>query len=79
MQLGMSALGQKRTSSTLLDDVASTGEQRGRHCEAKRLGCLEVDHELVLGRPLHWQVGWLLALENTIDIHRRASEVGIFV
>ena len=36
--------------------------------EAERLGGLEVDDQLELGRLLHRQVGWLLALEDTIDI-----------
>jgi hypothetical protein len=31
-----------------------------RHIEAQSLRCLEVDHQLVLGRRLHRQVGWLL-------------------
>ena len=32
--------------------------------EAERLGGLEVDHQLELGRLHHRQIGWLLALEN---------------
>jgi hypothetical protein len=74
----MSALGQKRTSR-LFNQLVCTREYGWWNYEAQRFRGLEIDHQLVLGRPLHWQVGWLLALENTIDIHRRASEVGIFV
>ena len=39
-----------------------------RHVEAERLGGLEVDDQLELGRLLHRQVGRLLALEDAIDI-----------
>jgi hypothetical protein len=31
--------------------------------EAERFGGFEVDHKFILGRVLHRQVGWLLALE----------------
>ena len=48
---------------------ASSGR---RHGEAERLGGLEVDHQLVLGRRLHRQVGRLLALEDAIDVAGRA-------
>ena len=41
-----------------------------RHVEAERLGGLEIDDQLELGRLLHRQVGWLLALEDAIDIGR---------
>ncbi len=57
------------------DDFVGRGEQRRRHREAERLGGPKVYHQLVLGRPLHWQVGWLLALEDAIDVSRRAPEV----
>ena len=48
------------------------GEQRRRHGEAERLGGLEVDHQLVLGRRLHRQIGRLLALEDAVDVAGRA-------
>jgi hypothetical protein len=41
---------------SLFDYLVGTREQRGRHGEAKRLRCLEVDHKLLLGRRLHRQV-----------------------
>ena len=52
----------------LFDHLVGAGEQRWRHREAERLGSLEIDHQLVLGRRLHRQVGRLLALEDAIDI-----------
>ena len=59
---------QKPTSLGLLDNLVRTGNQRGRHGEAKRLGGLEVNRKLILGRRLDRQVGGLLALEDAIDI-----------
>ena len=56
------------TSSARASSVGGT-------VEAERLGGLEVDHQLVLGRRLHRQVGWLLALEDAIDIACRAPEL----
>ena len=41
------------------------------HVQAERLGGLEIDDRLVLDRRLHRQVGWLLALEDAIDVAGR--------
>src|SRR5262249_54879025 len=38
-------------------------EIRLRNAQAECLGGFEVDHQLVFGRPLHWQIGRLLTLE----------------
>jgi hypothetical protein len=40
--------------TSLFDHLVGAGEQRGRNCEAKRLGGFEVDHQLVLRRRLYW-------------------------
>src|SRR5262245_7215474 len=46
------------------------GEVEGRNAECLR--GVEVDHQYVLVRVLHRQIGWLLALEDAIDICRSA-------
>jgi hypothetical protein len=38
-----------------------------RHIEAQSLHGLEVDHQLVLGRRLHWRVTRLLAFESPVQ------------
>jgi hypothetical protein len=47
--------------------VGGGGEQRIGHGEAYRFRDAEVDHQLVFGRSLHWQVGGLLTLEDATD------------
>jgi hypothetical protein len=46
-----------------------------RHVEADRLGRLKIDDKLELGWRLHWKLGWLVALENAIDIRRRTPKI----
>ena len=63
----MSAMCQERTS-LIIRSPRRRGEHGRRHVEAERLGGLEVDHQLVLGRRLHRQIGRLRALEDAVDI-----------
>src|SRR5262245_59553590 len=74
----MSALGQKRTSR-LLDDLIGGGEQRLRNGQTERLCGLEIDNQLVLGRRLHRHIGWLLALEDAIDIPRGPPDCIVWI
>ena len=72
---GMEAVNPNRTApgtrAASFDHLVGAGEQRRRHFEAERLGGLEVDHQLELGRRLHRQVARLLALEDAIDVAGR--------
>jgi hypothetical protein len=66
----MSALCQKRTLRSLFDDLVGAGKYCRRNFEAHYLGGFKIDHQLVFGRRLHRQVGWLLALEDAVGGHR---------
>src|SRR6266705_7013474 len=60
-----------RTSLRLahsLDHLVGASDERCWHIEADCLGGSQVDHQLVLGRRLHRQVGRLLPLEDAIDV-----------
>ena len=46
-----------------------------RNGEAKFLSGFKIDHQLVLGRRLHWKVTRLLALEDAVDIASRSPEL----
>ena len=75
LQLGMSALCQKRTFLYLFDHLVSAGKYCRRNGEAHCFRGLEVDHEFVLGRRLHRQVGRLLALEDAVNLRRRLPKI----
>src|SRR5262249_6475703 len=53
--------------SCSFDHLIGAGEHR-RHLKTERLRGLQIDHQLVLVRRLHRQVGWLFALEDAADI-----------
>src|SRR6516165_32656 len=61
------------SKNALLDQLIGARPQRGGQVETERLRCFYVDHQLVFGRLLNRKVGWLLALENAIDVRGRAA------
>ena len=63
--------GSKADIGASLNNFVCAREQRGRNWEAKRLSSPEIDYQLVLHRSLYWKVGWLLALEDAIDVASR--------
>src|SRR5262249_47213607 len=76
----MSAKGHKRTHAPqqitlLFDHLVRRIQKARRHSEAERLGGLEGDYQLELGRSLHRQIGRLRPLEDAIDIGRRKLEM----
>src|SRR5262245_32111078 len=60
--------GPRADMAQLFDHLVCSGEQRLRNGQSERLCGLEIDNELILSRRLHRHVGWLLALEDAIDI-----------
>ena len=54
--------------------LGGAAEQRQRHGETERLGGLEIDRQLEIGRCLHGKIGRACALENPIDILGRAGK-----
>ena len=62
---------QMQQTEALLNHLVGAGEHALWHVEAKRLGGLKVDHQVVLGRCLYREIGGLLALEDAVDIAGR--------
>ena len=56
----------------LFDYIVGAGKHGLRNGEIERPGGLSIDHQFVLGRHLHRQVGRLLAFEDAIDVDGRA-------
>jgi hypothetical protein len=65
-----------RSEAALFDHLVGAGKQRWWHSDAQYLGGLEVDHQLVLSRRLHRQVGGFLAFKDTIDVTGRLAGTG---
>jgi hypothetical protein len=62
-------------AKSLFDHLVGAGEQCGLHVKAERLRGFEVDYQLVFRRRLYWQIGRLLAFENTIDVAGRTLDL----
>src|SRR5262249_57956775 len=54
------------------DHLVRASQYRLRNGEAQCFSSLEIDYKLVLRGRLHRQVGRLIALEDAVDIARRA-------
>ena len=52
----------------LFDHLIGAGEQCWRDSDTELFCRLEIDHQFILGRRLHREVGRLLALEDAVDI-----------
>src|SRR5262249_26282900 len=63
----------------LFDDLVGGDLHDQRHREAERLRRFEIDDELELRGLLHRKLGWLLTLENAIDIEGRLAELVVSV
>ncbi len=60
--------------SSLLNYLVRPEQQRGRNCEAERLGGPEIDDQLESAGLLYWQLGGLHASQNTIDVGSGLTE-----
>src|SRR4029453_5463859 len=72
VQLAMSALAQKgahalHRRTSLFDHLIGSRKQFVGDGEAERLGGLEIDDQLILGRHLHGEIGRLFPLEDAVD------------
>jgi len=62
-------------NSVLFDHLVGAQQARFGNRQPDRLGCLEVDDKFELDWRSPGKLGWLLALENAIDIRGRTPKV----
>jgi hypothetical protein len=72
-QPGLKTLAADGLTSSSLDDVIGSEQQRPRDRQAQRLGSLEVDDQLELGRLLYRKIAGSGAFEDLVDIASCAS------
>jgi hypothetical protein len=63
-----------RTLARLFDLLVGAQQDRFWDREAQRLRSFEVDDQLKLNRILDWQIGWVGAFEDAIDVPCRLVE-----
>jgi hypothetical protein len=61
--------------STSLDHAIRLCQERFREREASRSGGLHVHDQLELGRLLDWDVPWICAVENLVDVGGRTAKI----
>jgi hypothetical protein len=66
---------QKSQKTLLLDHLVGTSEQRWWDGNRQHLCRLHVNHQHILGRCLHRQVGRSFTLEDAIDVSRGSTEL----
>jgi len=67
-----------RVGRAILDDLVCPPQHRRRNCEAERLGCLQIDDQLELGRLLDGEIGGLITaktLERAIARDTRSTAI----
>ena len=52
-----------------LDHLIGSCQQTRRNSDADLFGCLQIDHQLKLGRLLHGKIGGLGPFNNFVDVN----------